>query len=253
MSKPTERFTNRVEDYVKYRPSYPEQVVSYLLSECELNPSSIVADIGSGTGLLTQLFLSKDMTVYGVEPNSAMRKAGEDYLRAYPHFYSINGSAENTTLKNESVDLITAGTAFHWFNASKAKQEFQRILKSPGWAALIWNVRDTERSPVMQAYEVLINQYNTDFKQSPASEFNHTIGQDFFDPWTMQTKIFPNQQTFDWVSFKGRLLSASYSLKPGDRDYGQMLEKLKHIFEQYQENNQINFYYQTQIYFGRLK
>src|SRR5271167_2755126 len=104
-----ERFSNRVDDYVRFRPGYPSGVIDVLRDECGLAPESVVADIGSGTGLLTQLFLENGNLVYGVEPNPAMRQAGEEFLQKYPDFRSVAGSAECTTLADASLDFIVAG------------------------------------------------------------------------------------------------------------------------------------------------
>ena len=132
MNKPTERFTQTVAAYTKYRPGYPQEVLQTLVVDCELTNKSIIADIGSGTGLLTELFLKNGNTVYGVEPNAAMREAGEQYLARYHEFSSVDGTAEATTLPTKSIDFITVGTAFHWFDTVKTKTEFQRIIRPGG-------------------------------------------------------------------------------------------------------------------------
>src|SRR4051812_26588364 len=106
MSNPTRRFSSRVENYVKYRPSYPAEVVELLAAECGLTPTALVADVGSGTGLLAELFLKNGNHVFGVEPNREMREAGERLLGSYANFTSVNGTAEATTLPDRSVDMI---------------------------------------------------------------------------------------------------------------------------------------------------
>lgn len=247
------RFTNVVANYVKYRPAYPQQVLDFLNEKCNLNARACIADVGSGTGLLSKLFLSAGMTVYGVEPNDAMRLAGEDYLRAFPNFHSIKGSAEETHLKSQTIDLVAVGTAFHWFDPQKTKLEFIRILKKNGWVALIWNVRAVKDSPFMQKYETLINTFNKDFQISNAKKFNHTIHESFFSPYPMHEASFPNQQFFDWDGLQGRLLSTSYSLQEGDKHFSEMMQTLKRIFDQYQKNGKIVFLYETKIYYGRLR
>src|SRR5579883_2133151 len=136
MDNSKERFTKTVQDYIKYRPSYPNEIVQVLIDECGLTKDKVIADIGSGTGFLSKLFLDYGCVVYGVEPNQSMREAGEDYLNDYANFYTINGSAEATTLKDQSMDIVTVGTAFHWFDPEKSRIEFKRILKSPGWVIL---------------------------------------------------------------------------------------------------------------------
>ena len=116
MLDPTKRFSNRVENYLKYRPRYPAAIIPLLESECGLTPETLVADVGSGTGFLTELFLKHGNRVLGVEPNAEMRSAGERLLAKYPTFCSVNAMAEATTLADSSIDLIIAGQAFHWFD-----------------------------------------------------------------------------------------------------------------------------------------
>src|ERR1700682_5471344 len=131
-----QRFSNRAADYVRYRPGYPSELLDVLRNECDLRPGHVIADIGSGTGFLSELFLKNGNRVYGVEPNSEMRQAGEEYLASYDGFSSIEGSAESTTLEDASVDFVTAGQAFHWFEPAGAHREFARILKPTGWVVL---------------------------------------------------------------------------------------------------------------------
>lgn len=252
MKNSTNRFTQTVKDYVNYRPSYPNEILQLCVDECGLTKDKIIADIGSGTGLLAKLFLDYGNCVYGVEPNQAMREAGEVFLQNYPRFHSINGNAEATTLSDQCIDMITAGTAFHWFDAEKSKSEFKRILKSPGWVALIWNVRNMEQSVLMKAYEDLILNYGTDYRASRAESFDKTAISEFFTPFEMKVATFKNSQNFDWEGFKGRLLSTSYSLRPNDARYEDMLKELKGLFDRYQENGKINFLYKTKLYYGRL-
>lgn len=252
MSEPVNRFTKTVEYYLKYRPSYPHEIIPFLVKECGLTKDRIIADVGSGTGFLTKLFLDFGNTVYGVEPNQAMREAGKDYLKNYANFYSIDGSAETTTLSSQSIDIITAGTAFHWFDAEKSRIEFKRILKSPGWVVLIWNVRDIEHSSFMKDYEELINLYGTDFKSSKAKEFDKTALDSFFTPFEMKTAAFENSQHFDWEALQGRLLSTSYLPRPGDACFDKMLHALKNIYDRHQRKDKVIFLYKTKIYYGQL-
>lgn len=251
MQKSAARFTKTVQDYLKYRPSYPKEVLELLIEKCNLTPKSLIADIGSGTGFLSKLFLDHGNKVYGIEPNEAMREAADVFLKKYPKFENREGSAEATGLEDQSIDIITAGTAFHWFDAEKTKIEFKRILKTGGWVLLVWNVRD-KKIQLVNDYEKLISQFGSDYTTSKAFEFDHTATEHFFSPYKMKTISFPNQQIFDWQGFKGRLLSSSYSLQPDDSRYEQMLDALKKIFDHYQHNNHIEFVYQTKLYYGHL-
>lgn len=252
MSAPTERFTQTVENYQKYRPGYPHEILIPLREQCGLNKESIIADIGSGTGFLTKLFLENDNEVYGVEPNVAMRAMAEENLKDFKKFHSIAATAEKTTLADNSIDCIVAGTAFHWFDATAAQKEFKRILKSPGYVALIWNVRAVEKSQVMADYETLIEDYARDYKNTGAEKFDKTAVEGFFSPYQMHYYSIANKQIFDWEGLQGRLLSSSYSLRSDDAKYSEMIAALKRIFDRHQVNNQIEFVYEAKMYFGQL-
>lgn len=252
MTRSIERFTDTVEDYVKYRPSYPSAVLDLLIAECGLNKNKVIADIGSGTGLLAQLFLNYGNRVYGVEPNQSMREAGENYLRHYPNFHSVVGTAEETYLPDKSVDFITAGTAFHWFDPEKTKLEFHRIAKANAWVLLVWNVRNVEESALIREYEALICKYGKDYSTSNAIKMNKVALEQFFKPYPMKTASFANSQRLDWKGLKGRLLSTSYSLRPRDPNYEAMLEALKAIFERHQQNGIVTFLYKTKLYYASI-
>jgi len=158
-----QRFSNRVTDYVRYRPGYPSALIDLLRSECGLRPDHAVADIGSGTGLLSKLFLENGNRVFGIEPNEEMRRAGEECLAAYKNFSSVRGSSEATTLPDSSFDFITAAQAFHWFEPTATRREFLRILKPHGWVVVIWNDRRISETAFGRAYEDLLVRYGTDY------------------------------------------------------------------------------------------
>jgi ubiquinone/menaquinone biosynthesis C-methylase UbiE len=150
MISSTQRFSSRVEYYVKARPKYPNAMLRFFQSNLGLSPIHSIADIGSGTGFLTELFVRNGNPTYAVEPNTPMRQAAEAYLREWSNFHSVDGTAEATTLAESSVDFVTAAQAFHWFNPELSAKEFQRILKPGGVVALIWNERLTDASPFMR-------------------------------------------------------------------------------------------------------
>ena len=169
MSKNTvERFSNRVENYVKYRPGYPPEMLDFFRDELNLQKSSVIADIGSGTGISARLFLENGNKVFGVEPNEPMREAAEEFLQDFPNFESINGTAENTTLADKSVDFITAAQAFHWFDKVKVPLEFRRILRDNGHIVLIWNKRAIDSNDFLRDYENFLLEFGTDYEQGQA-------------------------------------------------------------------------------------
>jgi len=248
---PTQRFTTRVENYVKYRPEYPARIVRLLASRCGLSSESAIADVGSGTGILAKLFLQNGNIVYAVEPNDAMRTAGEELLKNYPKFTSIKSTAESTSLPSASVDFVTAGQAFHWFEPVNTRNEFCRILRPEGWVALIWNERRLDSTPFLRAYEQLLLTWGTDYQQVRHDRGDERIA-DFFAPGTFSLETFPNVQELDWDGLKGRVLSASYTPGTDDPNYEPMLAGLEKIFRKHCENGIVAFQYNTNVYFGQL-
>lgn len=252
MLDPTKRFSNRVENYLRYRPRYPAEIISLLEKECALTRDSVIADVGSGTGFLSELFLRNGNRVLGVEPNAEMRAAGERLLAGHPNFTSINATAEATTLPDSSVDLITAGQAFHWFNREKARVEFQRILKPGGWVVIVWNTFPTGRSALVRAYDDVLVRYGTDYREV-AKEIEDSGIEKFFSPGAYIRARFDFQQTFDWEGFKGRLLSASYAPNADSANYEPMLADLRQVFDSHQKDGTVVFDYDTVVYYGQFQ
>ena len=251
MSDPLARFSNRAENYAKYRPGYPSGVMDILRSDCGLTATSIVADVGSGTGILSELFLRNGNTVFGIEPNAAMRQAAEHLLPEFPGFVSIDATAEATTLETSSVDLITAAQAFHWFDRDRARTEFARILRPRGWVALIWNERRLDSTAFLRDYEKLLRRYGTDYEKVRHENVAGKIG-DFFDPEPFQMQSLKNVQHFDLESLKGRTRSASYTPEPGDPNFEPLFARLEELFKAHQRGGIVNFEYDTTVYYGRL-
>jgi len=246
------RFSRVVENYVRYRPRYPHQLVDLLKAECGFSPAHIVADIGSGTGLLAELFLKNGNQVYGVEPNLEMRSAAEYFLRAYPLFTSIPATAEATTLADRSVHMITVGQAFQWFKHGPTRQEFSRILITQGWVVLVWNLERNNGSPFAAAFEQFWQKY-IDPRTSFSSERKRPdyITQ-FFDTGNVKEQDLDNYQVCDFEALKGRVLSASRAPQADDPRYPTMLDELMTIFSQYQEDGTVTLEYDTKILYGQL-
>lgn len=246
---PKKRFSSRVEKYIKYRPSYPQNVVEFFKEKEILSTNSVIADIGSGTGILSKLFLKEGNLVYGVEPNIDMRNAGKKVLKKCSNFISINGSAEFTKLDTNSIDIITAGQSFHWFNLEKAKLEFLRILKPNGWVILIWNRRKKHTNEFLNEYEKFLLKYGTDYKAIEKSKLDFDK---FFGGINYKLVKFDNYQIFDYKGLEGRLLSTSYMPLDDHPKYNNMLLDLKQLFKKYQENELIKFEYDTEAIYGQL-
>jgi len=249
----TERFSSRVANYVLYRPGYPLQMLKVLKDECGLVPNSVIADVGSGTGFLSKLFLENGNQVYGIEPNRDMREAGEGILKAYPKFGSVIGTAEATTLPRTSVDFVTAGQAAHWFNAAKARCEFLRILKPGGWLTLAWNDRSTETTPLLTDYEWLLETYCPEYAEVQRQGVTGVSDvEPFFAPAPVGVKSFSSRQIFDYEGLKGRLLSASYVPLEGHPNHEPMLRELRKIFDRHQAHGRVALDYETKMYYGRI-
>ena len=245
------RFSNRVDDYVKYRPGYPAAILGFLGAECGLTPGAVIADVGSGTGILSELFLKHGNRVFGVEPNQEMSEAGERILAGYRSFTSVAASAEATSLPAQSVDYITAAQAFHWFDRERARAEFERILKPGGWVLLLWNERRTETTAFLREYEELLLTYGTDYKEVRHENVYENIAA-FFAPQDFKLKSFPNYQVFDYEGLKGRLLSSSYVPAPGQPNFDEMLAALKRLFDIHQKDERVIVEYDTRLYYGTL-
>jgi ubiquinone/menaquinone biosynthesis C-methylase UbiE len=247
----TQRFSDRVENYIRYRPSYPPQVLETLRKECGLTSSSTIADIASGTGIFTRLLLENGNPVYGVEPNREMREAAERLLADFRGFLSVAGTAEATTLRDQSVDFATAAQAAHWFDLPKARKEFARILKPAGWAVLVWNERCTNTTQFLREYEELLLNYGTDYEKVRHENTTDTIGE-FFAPTPFEQRVFDMRQDFDYAQLEGRLLSSSYAPMQGHPMYDPMLQELRRVFDSHQKDGRVGMEYQTRMYYARL-
>ncbi|HKO98437.1 MAG TPA: class I SAM-dependent methyltransferase [Pyrinomonadaceae bacterium] len=245
------RFSTRVENYIKFRPGYPKELLTILKTDCGLTESSTIADVGSGTGILSELFLRNGNRVFGVEPNEPMRAAGERLLSSFAEFVSIEGSAEATTLDSKSVDFITAGQAFHWFDRDAAKTEFKRILKPKGWVVLVWNERLTESTAFLREYEKLLLQYGTDYQEIRHENVENEIA-GFFSPQPFQLQNLPNLQRFDLEGLKGRVFSSSYVPEPGHPKFAPLESRLVEIFNIHNQGGEVAFEYVTKIFYGQL-
>jgi SAM-dependent methyltransferase len=251
MTDPTQRFTDRVADYARYRPGYPGGVLEVLESQVGLRREHVIADIGSGTGISTELLLGHGNVVYAVEPNDAMRAEAERRLGGRGNFRSVAARAEATTLADHSVDLVTAFQAFHWFDVEQVRREFERILRDGGQVALVWNDRKARGSALLRGYEQIVREYCED---SPKAWTGADAGRlsRFFGEGGFGRQSLANEQVLDYEGLKGRLLSASYAPKAGHPNHEPMLRRLRELFEQCQSQGRVRIEYETRLYYGRL-
>jgi len=252
MSKaPTARFSDRVENYARYRPGYPLEVIAALRTECGLRPEHVIADVAAGTGLFTRLLLENGNVVFAVEPNAEMREAGKQFLEGYEKLDLVAGTAEATTLDPASVDFVTAAQAAHWFDLKRTRAEFVRILRPGGWCVLIWNERVTESTPFLREYEQMLLDYGTDYKEV-RHERTTAIIDEFFRPQKCEEQVFDFRQRFGYEGVAGRLLSSSYVPLEGDPNHGPMMCELERIFAAHAREGAVEFEYKTRVYFGHL-
>jgi SAM-dependent methyltransferase len=251
MQRSTERFSTRVENYIKYRPGYPAEVLELMRVRCGLAATSTVADIGSGTGILTELLLETGATVFAVEPNKEMREAAERLLSDYGRFRSVNGTAEATTLPDASVDLITASQAFHWFDISKSRRELLRILRPRGWVVLIWNERPIDAGPFLDEYDALLRRHAAEYDRVTNMRADEAKIREFFG-CSPATAVFANRQTFDFTGLEGRLMSSSYAPEAGHPEHEPMIAGLRDLFDRHNRGGKVVFPYRTLVYFAHL-
>jgi SAM-dependent methyltransferase len=249
-----ERFSSRVDAYVKYRPGYPPAMYAMFRVEFGLQPASVVVDVGSGTGISAEPLLRDGMTVHCVEPNADMRAAAERMLGKYAGFRSVNGSGEQTTLPDRSVDLIFSAQAFHWFDHAPAAREFRRIGKPGGHVAIVWNKRSTTGSPFLAAYDELLLRYGTDYanvaheKRSPTiAEYESLFGT------TVTRSTFANEQRFDLEGLRGRVASSSYTPAPGEPGHAELFAGLDELFAKHARNGHVAFEYDSEVYSATLR
>ena len=228
------RFNGRAENYLRYRPRYPQAIIPFLQREIGLASDWQVADVGSGTGFLSEPFVQLGCDVTGVEPNAAMREAGDRYLRSRRNFRSVDGTAESSGLPGESFDLVTAGQAFHWFEPACTREEFKRILRPAGWIVLVWNSRPAAQSIVTREYESILEELNQDYQKVAEKNIRPVTIDNFLDNGAPLSQArFPNLQSYTWDQLRGRALSSSYSPLPSDRRHKWFVQALRGLFDRH--------------------
>ena len=251
-SAPTERFSDRVDDYIRHRPHYSGELIEVLTQACGLTRESVIADVGCGTGLLAKIFLENGNPVIGVEPNQNMRLAGEQLLAGFQRFRMLEGAAEDTALPERAVDFVVAGQAFHWFQPDATRREFARIVKPGGWVVLVWHDRDVESTAFLRDYEGFLQKYATEYSTVANNKIaNYRALEGFFAPHRMDLIEQDAQQRLDRDGLRGRILSSSYAPREGPAAEA-MLQALPSLFDRYAEHGKVTLQYKTKIYYGHL-
>lgn len=252
---PTQRFSDKVDYYDKFRPHYPKDLLLFLKQELNLESSSVIADIGSGTGISAGIFLKNGNTVYAVEPNDEMRKTAEKKFMQDVNFKSVNGTAENTTLPDSIADFIICAQAFHWFDAVLAKKEFLRILKPNGCTVLIWNERIASKKGFLKEYDDMLLRVSEDYNKINHAHLtnNNKVFEDFFGTGNFYCKFFFNEQEFDESGLIGRTLSCSYIPQENHPKFPLMMNSLHDLFKKYNNEGKVKFEYDTKVFYGIVK
>ncbi len=248
---PLARFSSRVRNYVLYRPDYPPALADFVEKDLGLARGSVIADVGSGTGKLSVLFLERGYRVIGIEPNDEMREAAEDLKERFPDFVNLAGQAEALPLEDGSVQAVMAGQAFHWFDPEKTRAEFRRVLAPGGLVLLIWNDRSVDATPFLRAYERLLTERCPEYSEIASQYANEEVLRAFFGATGYREETFYNEQVFDWEGLKGRALSSSYIPASGPEGEA-FMDELKKLFAEYSEDGRVAFVYNTQLFYGKL-
>lgn len=252
MSDNKERFSDRVDHYVLYRPGYPVEAIDFLYEEIGFGSAGTIADIGSGTGIFTKLLLERGSDVIAVEPNREMRSAAEARLSSYERYRSVDGSAEETTLPDDAVGGIVCAQAFHWFDIPRAKREFGRILRPGGVAALVWNRRLTDVGAFAAEYDALLRRYGNDYEKVNHKNLRHEHFAAFFADGAYERAVFSHRQPYGLESLKGRTMSSSYCPLPGEPGYEPLMAALDELFARTAADGVVAFEYETEIYYGHV-
>ncbi len=251
MSDPTQRFSDRVETYVRARPGYPPAIIDLLRDRAGLGPGCVVADLGAGTGIFTRLLEAAGAHVHAVEPNEKMLAALIGSLAPGSTVRTHRRPAEATNLAASSIDLVTAAQAFHWFDRDAVGREMRRILRPGGAVAIIWNGRVTT-TPFTAAYDALLRRWATDLGQVDHRQIPREQLREFFAPGPHELHELDNHQVLDRVGLRGRLLSTSYAPPPGHPDHEGMLADLDALFDAHARDGAVRLDYRTELHLGRF-
>jgi SAM-dependent methyltransferase len=249
------RFSDRVADYAKHRPSYPAEALDFLVRELALASGSVVADLGSGTGIFSALLLDRGVRVRAVEPNASMREAAERALGSREGFSSHAGKAERTGLPDASVDAIVAAQAFHWFDPPAARIECQRLLRERGAGpnvALVWNARRESGTPFLEGYERLLLDGAVDYAAVRHQSVASSGALETFFGGVPKRWSTPSVQVFDWEGLRGRAASSSYVPAADHPQHAAFFAALRELFDRTNEGGLVRFEYDVDVWYGHL-
>ncbi len=249
----TERFTGRVDAYRRFRPRYPRELVTTLQDRCGLTPSSVIADVGAGTGMLAEVLLQIGNSVFAVEPNLEMRTACAELIESYPRLTCVDATAEATGLAANSMDFVTVGRAFHWFDQEKAVEEFRRILRPAGWLVLVGLGRiKSGGGPMSRESDQLLRRHGKDY----------AVLRDRYDIAGAARRVladggmhesFHQIMPLTWEECLGNALSLSITPRPEDPGFAAFEKDLRAFFEAHKSGDKIHLPIVCEMYFGHLR
>jgi SAM-dependent methyltransferase len=230
----TDLFAGKAEHYARYRTDYPAGVIDAALAAIQLQRSDVVADVGSGTGMLARWILERGTGVVCVEPEAGMRAVAERQLALVgPQFMSVAGTAEATTLPDSSVDVIVAGNAFHYFDPVRARAEAGRILRRPGRVLIVGHADALTPGPFTQAY----GQFLRSIAGTALSAFHQpdrytsSLRAFFGSAAVTEADVVQSAHPMSWDALSGRFRSTSLMPQDGDPRQAQVLAGLKDLFD----------------------
>lgn len=250
--KNVEKFTGKAKIYNKYRSSYANNCIEDIIKDRNISNQTIIADIGAGTGKLTEQFLEKGIKVIAVEPNKDMLNMARENLSKYGELIEFKEeAAEATKIENKSIDIIVVAQAFHWFDKELFKKECKRILKSDGLIAIMWNFIDYKQELEGKIIDIHKKYTTLSFNASEEKKRDEEIAE-FFGENNYELKIYENNYLEDYERFLGKQLSMSYALKKEDEKYNEYIGAFKKLFDKYGKDGIIEVHNNTYCYFGKL-
>ena len=246
-----QRFSDRAENYDKYRPGYPHALFQFLHHVLATTPDFTIADIAAGTGIFTEQVQTWGNRVYVVEPNPYMRSMAHRRLGGCERCVFLDGTAEATGLPDGSVDLFVSAQAFHWFDLTKTRAEFERAGRNAPFVAIVWNLRNT-RSAFEAGYEAFIRAYATDYLQVSQRKMGTVEVRSFFAPFRPQYRVFGHVDSLTYPQLLGRTLSYSFLPDETSPVLSEMTAALEVLFQTYQRKGKVHLSYKTRLFLGRI-
>ncbi|HLO27660.1 MAG TPA: class I SAM-dependent methyltransferase [Anaerolineales bacterium] len=246
----TEIYSTKAEKYAKYRWDYSLQAIEAIIQIAHVTEQTLAADIGAGTGMLTKHFAGRVRHIYAVEPNDEMRKIAEGQLERFENCSVIKGCAEAIPLGNQSVDLITVAQALHWFDPTRTRAEFRRVLKPKGWLTAIRNYgvdqtlnqamgricAEADRAGLLEAVPHP--------EEKPVSYY---CGHE-----DIQRLTYEIEEKQNWDEFIGSLLSASYMPEESHPSYPRLERVARQVFDDLSENGELRVRGETELIIGQV-